>query len=233
VVASDGEHSVDEPLLLEPGASVSGRIVFDGRANRPKEPEIRLMPLNKLSPQVAALPWSGILTYDADGRFTIDGVLPGRYALSVADQLSFDDPRWLATGITSNRDDVFDLPIDLGPAAAISDVVVTMSDRMTGVSGRLTNGVGQPVTDATVVVFSADDRYWWSGSPRVRLAALDDTGAYSAIGLAPGDYLVSVLAHLDNPRQLPDLHSLVQFGMPISIVLGERKVLDLKQTAGK
>ncbi|HYN07067.1 MAG TPA: hypothetical protein VES67_06730 [Vicinamibacterales bacterium] len=83
----------------------------------------------------------------------------------------------------------------------------------------------KPIRDDWVVVFSADKRYWWLGSRRVRAVRPDPTGRYTFRALPAGTYAVTLV-----PDPIPGdgltaarLQALVSAGIRVTVAEGERK----------
>ena len=64
--------------------------------------------------------------------------------------------------------DVLDEPIDLVAGDEIDDVRLTVTDRISELSGRVLDAADRPIRDRWVVIFAADKKYWWPGSRRIR-----------------------------------------------------------------
>ena len=122
-----------------------------------------------------------------------------------------------------------DLPIDV-PATGAPSVVVTLTDRVSALSGAITTAAGQPATDYFVVVFPADERYWDTPTRRVVSTRPDGRGQYVFASLPPGDYRVAVTSDLA-PGDLGERGTLLRLrdtSAAVTIALGEAKTFDVK-----
>ena len=214
-------------MVLEPGANISGRIVFEGKAANAHNTMAWLLP-------VAAMPGIRIPTLDgnttvtaATGEFSIEGILPGHYVIQACGSTS-DTLCMLKAAIVRGRD-VLDEPIDLAPGEEIGDVRLIVTDRISELSGRVADASGKPSQTDWVVVFSTEKKYWWRGSRRVWLVRPNADGQYSVRALPAGTYVVAAIA---NPRSedelLTNLPGLASAGARVTIAEGDRKVQDLR-----
>jgi hypothetical protein len=110
------------------------------------------------------------------------------------------------------------------------NVVVSMSDRHTELSGTLRTSTGQPGVDVFVIAFSTDRTMWGQGARRVRAVRPGADGHFSMPDLPPGDYLLGVVTDIDpedwqNPALLDQL---VPTSVNVTIGEGEKKVQDLQ-----
>ena len=69
-------------LVLQPGVSVPGRVVFDGSEQPPSDLSSFRVVLNSARPSEDGMS-SSLAQIAADGRFTLEGVTPGVYRVSV------------------------------------------------------------------------------------------------------------------------------------------------------
>ena len=69
--------------------------------------------------------------------------------------------------------DVTDKPVDFGPNQAIENAHIVLSDRVTQISGSVSNRDGTPSRDFTVVVLPEDDTKWVAPSRYLRSARPD------------------------------------------------------------
>ncbi|HEX7778877.1 MAG TPA: hypothetical protein VF424_06560, partial [Vicinamibacterales bacterium] len=214
-------------MVLEPGANISGRIIFEGKAASAYNTTAWLIPM-------AAMPGIRLPTLDgnttmtaATGEFSIEGILPGRYLIQACGSTSVT-LCMLKAAIVGGRD-ILDEPIDLAPGDEIGDVRLIATDRISELSGRVADATGKPTQTDWVVVFSTDRKYWWRSSRRVRLVRPNANGEYSVRALPAGTYVV---AAIPNPRSedelLTNLPGLASAGARVTIAEGDRKVQDLR-----
>ena len=214
-------------LHLEPGANISGRVVFEGGDSNRQNVGARLAPMTALPllPSDPAFAARGNATFEpATGVFSIQGILPGRYVIESGTGRSL----WTLKAATIGGRDVLDEPIDLRPGDEIGNVRLTVSDRVIELSGKIVDDATRPTSTGWVLVFSADRKHWWPGSRRIRSVRPDAAGAYTIRGLPAGSYVVTVVP---DPAVLMDpvkLAALAATGTRVTLAEGERKVLDLR-----
>ena len=120
----------------------------------------------------------------------MSSVPPGRYLI---DSLFSENSRWtIASAITGGKD-IADEPFTVSADADVTDLVITLTDRPAELSGFVIGASGGHTSDAAVLVFSAESRYWTPPSRRIRTLHTDATGKYVLRGLPAGDYLIAAL----------------------------------------
>jgi hypothetical protein len=196
VRSDDGEHPeygtqavsvvsgdvADLTVILAPGVTVSGKVVFPPTAQAPDFTQVRItaMPLE----QGVGGPTQ--TRVDKDGHFTIDGVASGPHLIRPQNQVR----GWVMESVTVGARDVTDTPIELRSGQTVSDVVVTFTDKITQVTGTITGGNGAPLTEYTVLAFPTDASLWRAQSRQIMTARPDQTGKYTLRGLPPGEYYI-------------------------------------------
>jgi protocatechuate 3,4-dioxygenase beta subunit len=186
--AGEERSGVDIPLLLVPTSKIEGVVTA------PDGPPPANLQVNLLAHQrISGLPFSGFGSAPAvtDGKFTVSGLLPGDYTITVR-------PRAAPGGRSGAA----------GPAASASDLfaieVVTVSGTDVNVTLPLRAGVtvsGRLAFDATTLVPPAD-----LSKARVNLSAVvtgagavlgvsaatvDAAGAFTFRGVTPGRYRIT------------------------------------------
>jgi hypothetical protein len=170
----------------------------------------------------------GAVQPDAQGAFSIPGVVPGRYRLTASiPGLRPDAPGWQIKSATIGGRDALDLPVDLREGA---DATVTFTDRVSELSGIVSDGAGQPAPEYTIVTFPRDKSYWTPTSRRIRSARPAADGKYSMPVLPPGDYLLTAVTDLEPGEQYDPafLDVLAKAAVPITLGEGEKKTQDLR-----
>jgi hypothetical protein len=137
-----------------------------------------------------AFPGSSLI--EADGSFSVKGVF-GRSTIRV----TLPD-EWTVKSIVQENVDITDTQVELRSGEVMTDVRVTVTDKITTVAGTTTNAKGQTVSDATVVVFADDAGRWSLGARAVRAVRPDQRGRYQLKGLPPGDYLVIAMDYVED-----------------------------------
>jgi hypothetical protein len=159
-----------------------------------------------------------------DRQFTVRGVIPGRYALSVLGL-----PHGLALrAVTVNGVNA----IDTGVAVQSGDVAVRLevTSRPSSLSGRLLDARDLPATEYVIVALPRDRTLWSSPANRVRAIRPREDGEFTFEALLPGEYLVCALTDLP-PDVLEDpnwLDRIARAGLTVIIRDGERTRQDLR-----
>ena len=164
----DGQSEQEIALSLQPALTVSGRVVFDGRASPPDPSRIRVTLSPVLSAGQVSLGTAAVLV-DAGGRFTITGITAARYRVEAS--ISGPSGWMLASSMVSGRD-VLDTPLDL--RQSVDGAVVTFTDRPGELSGVARDSAGTPVSAHTVILFAAERTLWTPTSRRIRAVPVND-----------------------------------------------------------
>jgi hypothetical protein len=184
-VTVDGRNIANVVLTLQPGVPVTGRIAFDGTALQPPTDltsmrvSLQSIPSPGSSGEMAG-PTPGRV--EADGRFTITSVIPGRYRLIG----SGAGTGWVLGSSMIEGQDSLDFPIEV--KAAVTGAVLTFVDRQSELSGTITNDQSQPVPDYTLILYPADQRYRVPQSRRIQTIRPATDGRFTFRNVPPGDY---------------------------------------------
>ena len=221
-----GQSTAEVALGLQPGRSISGRVIY----NMERPPDLsRQHPTVTLSPAPAAqsIPQFGPMPQGqiaADGRFTITGVSPGRYLLRCGPGFE--------RSVMSNGVDTLDSALVVTGEADVADVEITMTDRGPSLSGALMLASGAAANDYTIVLAPSDPRYWAPGSRRVLTTPTRSGGRYSFGNIPPGEYLLAAVTDLEQGGQYdPDfLRAITGASVHVTIGEGAQVTQDLRAT---
>jgi hypothetical protein len=138
----------------------------------------------------------------------------------------------MVKGIRHENRDITSVLLDMGSGEQLSNVEVIVTDRLTTVTGRVTNDRAVPLPNGTIVVFSEDSERWGEASAFVRTARADQDGGYEIKGLPAGDYLAVALDYVqDGIWSDPEyLESLRPYAQRFTVVDGGSHALSLKVT---
>jgi protocatechuate 3,4-dioxygenase beta subunit len=214
------------PLVLQPAMSVKGRIAIDSATTAPRPAGLSLR-LEHVGQGMGTLLNSTIAIAPGTTEFSIMGVTPGRYRLTLS--AAATGP-WIATSSVARGRDTLDVPLEIGPAEHVTDWVVTISDRPSELTGRITDAAGAPQPDHFIVVFSAERTFWRPPSRRVVQTRPGVDGRFSVRGLPAGDYFLAALTDVDasDLASAVFLEQLVPAAIRIPLGDGERKVQDVR-----
>jgi protocatechuate 3,4-dioxygenase beta subunit len=215
-------------MTLEPAVNITGRVIFEGTNPLRQDAGAWLIPLTSFPGIGIDLDGNRTFTVTS-GEFAIEGVFPGRYVIQAGGAERSSKSAYILKGATLGGRDVLDEPIDLRPGEDVNDVRLTVTDRISELSGRVTDAADKPSRDDLVVVFSADKRHWWRGSRRTRIVRPDAKGVYKVRPLPPGPYIVTVVTDpIPENELLAKLPGLASTGTRVTIAEGEQKVQDLR-----
>ncbi len=190
-VTVSGSVTATASIQLGAGRSISGVVVFDMEKAPDLSRGIVTVMLSRVpSPLQTPLGPSPQAVVDADGRFTLSGVAPGRYTLAAVYPAS--GPRMKSAIV--NGEDVLDMPLDFTGERDFNDAVLTLTDKRAECSGVVADASGKPIVDADILAVSADPRFWTVGSRRIQTMRSGADGHYTFYNLAPGDYLLAAFS---------------------------------------
>jgi hypothetical protein len=95
---------------------------------------------------------------------------------------------WTLKSVLVGARDVVDTPIELRSNQQLSNVNIVFTNKLTQISGTVTNEQSAPITDFTVLAFSTDAALWRPLARQIMTARPDQNGRYQIRGLPPGDY---------------------------------------------
>ena len=242
VVDVYGENITGLQLVLQEGATVSGRTVFTGAPHPPDPQQVRV----SLTPAVSSrLSLGNAGAVAKPGQpFVLNGVGPGKYRFT-GQVIGGQAPQSSTTGLPSmpistwtlrsamlNGRDVQDFPLEVTAGTSVTDVVLTFTDRMAELSGSITDAAGQPNLDLLVLLLPADRVYWTSTTGRRfrNATAPNADGTYRFSNLPAGEYLLVAVSDPD-PVDLADralLEQLAAGALKVTIAEGERKVQNIR-----
>jgi hypothetical protein len=230
------ELSIDGPdvpifvLQFESGLAVTGRIRFDSASAPPDPASVLHMALTPIPIVPGASMPTPPAVVASDGTFRVSDVAAGRYRLAVTAAAP-----WSLRSATVGGRELMDGPIDISPGQPLSNLVVTLTDHPTELTGRLVDRLNRPAPEYSVVVFTTDRALWAASQRRMSgVVKLGSDGTFHVTGLPPGEYYLSAVTEA-TPAQLGDpafLEQLAQAAMKISLAEGEKKVQDLKLGGG-
>lgn len=218
-------------LALQPGLRVRGRLEFEGSTPPPTGARLQQIPI-VVEPADATvmfgLPLQSRGQVDAAGEFVTAGAVPGKYLVRVVGSPT----GWMFKNASYKGREVADEPFDLDNADA-EGVVITFTDRWTGVRGTVQSLKGAAGGDAIVLVFPTDTESWSSyglNPRRTRSVRPSAAGDYDLHSLPAGDYyIVAVPDERASDWQDPEfLQALVPLATRLTIRDGDQKVIGLR-----
>ncbi len=211
-------------IVLSPGAGVTGQLEFEATraTSRPAAAGVR----------VRAVAADGVVFADAlsglvapDGRFAIDGLMPGAYVFRVE---GLPAP-WTLESVLLHGRQIVDLPLSLEAGTRVEAVRIVLTDAPAGLEGRVQTPEGHTVAGGSVVVFATDPGLWTPYTRSVAVAPVQSDGRYRLVGLPPAEYWVAAVGALVSRD---DLHvSMLEGLLPRAtravIRAGETRQLDV------
>ena len=138
---------------------------------------------------------------------------------------------WFLKAVMYDGEDVTDRGMEFAPGRAYEGLEIVFSQKTTDLSGLVSDDRGQPVLDATVVIFPANREQWTYSSRFMRTARPDTNGRYNFRSLPPSDdYLIIAVQNLESGQGAdPEfLTRAREEARAISLNEGETKAFDVK-----
>jgi hypothetical protein len=212
-------------VLLSPGAHLSGRMRFAGRA---APPAANRRGVRVVAMAVEDVPFANAHSepLDSEDGFELRGVMPGDHVVRVEGL----PPGWALTGVSLSGRDVTDTPLDLEAGQHVRGLQVTVTDDAATLSGRVLDEAGRPAPQALVLVFPTDRRQWRSFSRLVRQNRPDADGRFRLEGVPAGEYLILATDEVDERSRLDTdaFDRLSARAGRVAVTAGEERTLDLR-----
>ncbi|MEW5981787.1 MAG: carboxypeptidase-like regulatory domain-containing protein [Acidobacteriota bacterium] len=228
-VATSGADLDGLRVIVRPGTTMRGRVVFEGDdVARPRPDEVRVFP-RPVGFESAPIIGGG------PPRSTIDE----KWDFEVRDQsgwrivrVDVQSTAWSLARVAINGVDVTDTPVDFR-SADVDGVEVVLTSRGASVTGSVKTDAGHLVRECAVVVFAADRERWMFPSRFVAMARPNQDGVFSVHGLPPEGYLAIAVPSVKGFEwQDPEFLERARVeAMPLVLMEGERRALDLTLTA--
>jgi hypothetical protein len=183
---------------------------------------------------------------EREGRFVLEGVLPGRYAVALAQgggnpggPSGPGGPRLVSEVVANGRS------LATSPVVIADDdvaIAVTLSDRLGTLRGtvRLSSSVPRPETgrSLTALVVPAGYIAWTDielAAMHVRIVPVADAGTFSVGPLLAGEYLVAVVdeSAVDLSGGLPALQALAARATRVEIPAGGDATVTVDVVGGR
>jgi uncharacterized protein (DUF2141 family) len=232
-VSVEGDSISGLSLVLSAGTTLSGHIRFNGDA----------APVDPTAVRVALFPeeTKGIVSFapvtavvDAEGRFSVQGVTPGRYRLSASFPGLGRAGGWLLRSATAGGVETLDAPVTIRPGANLTDAVIEFTDRMAELTGMVQDVADAPVAQYTLILFPRESGLWTPQTRRIQAAHAATDGAFGFHALPPGNYLLVAVDDVD-PGEWFDpacLKRLVPGATAIVLSEGEQTVQNVQVGGG-
>ena len=210
-------------VVTSPGATASGRIVFEGTAKPPIAPAA--LNITATPVEFGIMPMGGDARVRDDWTFEATGLRERRRFRVVN-----PPPGWYLKSVSHENNDITDTGLEFAEGQQIGGIDIVLTQRVTDVSGAVQDSRARPVTDFVVVAFSTDTSRWGYGTRYVRTVRPNQEGRFSVKGLPPDDYYLIALDYLEtgeegDPEQLEKWKA---NATRVTLADGEPKSLTLK-----
>ena len=213
-------------VVTTAGTSMSGRVVYEGAQNPPRAGMQVMAVGGDGTPSLRGIAGRalGVGRVSGDNTFQLQG-LYGPQMIRVQGVPA----GWALKSITVNGLDVTDTPFDFKSAGTITGAIVTLTNRLSEITGQVRDARGQPMADYVLVVFPDDPKLWAAPSRHVQSTRPNQNGTFSVKGLPAGRYLAAAIPSLENglqndPTVLAGLRGIAE---PFAIGDGEAVNLNL------
>ncbi|MEO8681300.1 MAG: carboxypeptidase-like regulatory domain-containing protein [Vicinamibacterales bacterium] len=222
-----GADDVDGLMLITaPGAKVGGNVVSDTGDPfdfRPQQLQIAARVADADAQMIGA--GGGQARVGDDWAFELANLSDARLIRAAAPQ------GWTLKSVNLNGQDITDVPTEFPPGQTLTGLQVTLTRKVSALTGVVADDKGKPVLDATVIIFPADEKLWTYQSRFIKAARPDQDGTYRVTALPPNEaYLAVALQGLeDGQAGDPEfLATIKDTAAKFSLGDGETKAVDVK-----
>jgi protocatechuate 3,4-dioxygenase beta subunit len=221
-ITATGDDISDLRIVAAKPSTLSGRIVTDPAVASalPATLQLMLMPMDPGTMPMGFMPPK----MAGDGTFELKSG-PGRMRLNV-----FGTAGWTIRSVRLNGTDITDAGIEFKAGEEIAGVEVEMTNKVTAISGLVTNARGEPVKEYSAIAFAQDKDKWKAVGRYQGMGRPDQDGRFKISGLPPGDYYIIALDKIEQGQSTdPDfLETIRSKATMFTIREGETRTVDLK-----
>jgi len=232
-VTVGGEKVENVSIVMMRSGRITGRVVTDTGAPLPAAPQgmgppgLRVF-ANSVTPFEmnffgSAGPDNGRV--NADGSFELRGLADQRLIRFSA------PPGWSVKSVLLSGRDYVDTPVQVELGQTLTGMEIVLTNRVSTVAGSVSDSQGQPVLDASILIFPDERRFWTFGSRYIRTARPDLEGRYRIENLPPFETYLAVAVQDMGEGQANDpayLTTLQSDAARFSLREGEGATVDLK-----
>jgi hypothetical protein len=214
-------------------STLSGRIIAsDAAQTQALRPATIRLAANAKEPDAIFIPGNGLARVNDDGTFSLAS-RPGSIRIALITDLSNAVAGWTLKAVRLNGVDVTDAGFDV-TNEDIGGLEVEVTNRVSSLSGVVTNGRGEAVTDYSAIVFSQDRERWNDNGRYFRSGRPDQDGRFKVTGLPAGEYFAIALDSVDPTESTsPEfLERASSRAVRFTLGDGETRSVDLKLTTG-
>jgi hypothetical protein len=120
--------------------------------------------------------------------------------------------------------------VDVKPNEDVSGLEVELTNKLTTISGLVTNARGEAVKDYSAIAFSQDREQWRDTTRYHGSGRPDQDGRFKITALPPGDYYIIAIDKIE-PGESSDpdfLETVRSKATAVSIREGDSRTVDLK-----
>ena len=211
-------------IVTAPGATASGRIVFEGAAKPPIAPSALTL-LAVPAEMTSMMMGGGPIRVKDDWTFEATSLFERRRF-----RVNMPQSGWYLKSVTLEGNDITDSGLELKEGQQAAGIEIVLTQRAPEIAGSVQDSQGRPIADYVVVAFAADNSKWGYQTRFIRSARPNQDGRFSMKGLPPEDYLVVALEYLEageegDPEQLDKWRG---SATRVPLKDGEQKLLTLK-----
>jgi len=216
-----GQPISNVTLEMAHGMNVSGRVVTEGAVDLSRV-TVTALPAGPMFGEFS-IPAAKV---EADGRFTITGVVPGRYRIGLA---RGSTGAVIKSAVFSGSD-TLDFPMEVKPGVDVVGGLLTAVPRFAEISGLLQDAASKPVPGFTVIVFPLDPRFWTPSSRRIQAARPTTDGRFTLRNLPAGEYRLAAVTDVETGEWFDPafLRTLMSSAVAVTLTEGERKEQPLR-----
>jgi hypothetical protein len=216
-------------IVTTPGITVSGRVSYDSQTRPKASMQVVAISPAGASPIMAMAGRAlGSGQVNQDGTFELRGIAGAQII-----RVNGIPAGWALKSVEMNGADITDAAFDFPSGNNLAGLVVTLTDRISEISGTVRDSRGQPVGDYVLVVFPEESRLWTGQSRQIATTRPNQNASFSIKGLPPGRYFGVAVPSLENGAQYDTglLEQLRLRAQAFSLTEGQTLNLNLQMTA--